>query len=198
MHLERFSANGNIFVLRKRPVFSIHAKPSDKEKPFACTAKLQFPTAPKLTCNHKFHPRNPTVSLQYNIPFSKLRNLASAVWLPFRTDSNPHRRYPGRLQCPVRPVTWWWPVISAEISYRAEIWIEVAGRSPACFLVTFCTVQKVTSRSLCRELRVFPNLDSAHPNIKYTLTKLNPLKESSEVLPTSNQHTQPTPSHKPN
>ena len=30
------------------------------------------------------------------------------------------------------------------------------------FLVTFCTPQKVTTRSLCREHRGFPNLDSAH------------------------------------
>ena len=30
--------------------------------------------------------------------------------------------------------------------FPAELWIEVAGQSPACFLVTFCTTQKVTSR----------------------------------------------------
>ena len=35
MHLERFSANGNIFVLRKRPVFSIHAKPPNIRKAFS-------------------------------------------------------------------------------------------------------------------------------------------------------------------
>ena len=39
---------------------------------------------------------------------------------------------------------------------------QVAGRSPVCFLVTFCTMQKVTIRSLCREHRGFANLDSAH------------------------------------
>ena len=79
MHLERFSANGNIFVLRKRPVFSIHAKPTDKEKLFISAAKLQFPTAPKLTCSHPFQIPLATVSLQKDDSFSKLRSLASAV-----------------------------------------------------------------------------------------------------------------------
>ena len=58
-----------------------------------------------------------------------------------------------------------------------------------CFLVTFCTMQKVTTRSLCREHRGFPNLDSARRNGGFARTKLNPFKESFEVLQTSNQHT---------
>ena len=99
------------FLVAKKPAFSAHAKPTDKEKPFFSTAKFQFRTAPKLTCNHKFYLRNPTVSLQCNIPFSKLRSLALAVRLPFRTDSNPRRRYPEALRFPTRPVTWWTPVI---------------------------------------------------------------------------------------
>ena len=89
----------------KKGGFSAHAKPTNKEKPFFSTAKLQFPTAPKLTCNSPFQIPLATVSLQQNIPFSKLRNLASAQRLPFRTDSNPHRRYPERLRFPVQPVT---------------------------------------------------------------------------------------------
>ena len=32
---------------------------------------------------------------------------------------------------------------------------------PRAFYVTFCTTQKVTTRSLCREHRGFPNLESA-------------------------------------
>ena len=123
-HLEKKS-----FCLRKKLAFSAHAKPTNKEKPFFSTAKFQFPTAPKLTCSHKFHLWKPTVSLQQNNPFSKLRNLASDVWPPFRTDSNPHRRYPERLQFPAQPVTWWKPVTLEKAMYRAEIWIEVAGRS---------------------------------------------------------------------
>ena len=90
---------------QNRTAFSAHARQCKNEKPFINPPWQHFSTAPKLTCNHKFHPRNPTVSLQYNIPFSKLCNLASAVRSPFRTDSNPNRRYPERLQYPARPVT---------------------------------------------------------------------------------------------
>ena len=85
-------------LVAKRATFSIHARQCKNEKPFINPPWQHFSTAPKLTCNHKFHPRNPTVSLQYNIPFSKLCNLASAVQPPFRTDSNPHRRYPEALR----------------------------------------------------------------------------------------------------
>ena len=44
----------------------------------------------------------------------------------------------------------------------------------ACFLVTFCTTQKVTTRSLCREHRGSANLDSARRNGDFALTKLKP------------------------
>ncbi len=67
------------FCLRKKLAFSIHAKPTDKEKLFLSTAKLQFRTAPKLTCNNPFRIPLATVSLQQNNPFSKLRSLASDV-----------------------------------------------------------------------------------------------------------------------
>ena len=67
------------FGLRKRAVFSAHAKPTKKEKLFINTAKFQFSTAPKLTCSCKFHLRKPTVSLQYNNSFSKNNGLASAL-----------------------------------------------------------------------------------------------------------------------
>ena len=86
------------FWFAKKGYFSTHAKPTNKEKLFLSATKLQPRTAPKLTEVSKFYLRNPTVSLQYNSPFSKLRSLASAVQLPFRTDSNPHRRYPETLR----------------------------------------------------------------------------------------------------
>ena len=76
-----------------------------KEKPFFSAPKSQFPTAPKLTCNNPFRIAPATVSLQYNIPFSKPRSLALALRRPFRTDSNPHRRYPETLRFPTRSVT---------------------------------------------------------------------------------------------
>ena len=103
--------------------FSAHAKPTDKEKSFFSAAKFQLSIAPKLTRSYKFHPRKLTVSLLQNNSFSKLRSLAFAVRLPFRTDSNPHRRYPERLLYPAQPVTWWTLVTSAKAMYRAEIWI---------------------------------------------------------------------------
>ena len=67
-----------LLLAKKVGVFS-SCKTTNKEKLFLSAAKLQFSTAPKLTEVNKFHPRNPTVSLQYNIPFSKVSNLASAV-----------------------------------------------------------------------------------------------------------------------
>ena len=52
---------------------------SDKEKLFLSTPQQPLRTAPKLTCNCKIHPRQPTVSLQYNNSFSKNISLASAL-----------------------------------------------------------------------------------------------------------------------
>ena len=77
VQLEKFSAIGNVFA--EKAAFSIHEKPTNKEKLFLSTAKLQFRTAPKLTCNNPFRIPLATVSLQQNNPFSKLRSLASDV-----------------------------------------------------------------------------------------------------------------------
>ena len=93
------------FWFAKKGYILSPCKATRKRKAFLSSPQHQLRTTPKLTCSYKFYPRNPTVSLQYNNPFSKLRNLASAVQLPFRTDSNPHRRYPGSLQSPARLVT---------------------------------------------------------------------------------------------
>ena len=71
---------------------------------------------------------------------------------------------------------------------------QLFARPSTCFLVTFCTTQKVTIRSLCWEFRGFANLESAHPNNTFPLTKLNPFKASFEVLQTSKQRTQTTTS----
>ena len=93
-----------------------------------------------------------------------------------RTDSNPHRRYSATLQIFVRPVTWWWPVISAKISYRAEIWIVPGVQRFANLWGTprsFRTSEKNKSVLPCREFRGSANLDSAHPNNNFALTKLN-------------------------
>ena len=138
---------------------------------FLNTEKFQFSTAPKLTCNHKFYPRNLTVSLQKALSFSKLCNLASAVQLPFRTDSNPHRRYPESSQYPVRPVIWWTPVISVKISNRTEIWIvpgSPEGRNPRrVFAVLFARRKKSQPVLPRREFRGSANLESTHTNSKF-------------------------------
>ena len=143
--LGKFSTKRNVFSFAEKADFAAHARPTGKEKPFLSTQRHRFPTAPKLTCNSPFRIPLATVSLQYNNPFSKLRNLASNVLLSFRTDSNPNRRYPDRLQCSARPVTWWWPVVFAKITYRAEIWIvpgSPEGRNPLGYFWFFSYKRK--------------------------------------------------------
>ena len=54
---------------------------------------------------------------------------------------------------------------------------------PRAFYVTFCTMQKVTIRSLRREFRGSANLESAHPNNNFPLTKLNPFAASRFLSP---------------
>ena len=74
--------------------------------------------------------------------------------------------------------------LQKRIDRRFESW--VAGLRPACFLVTFCTTQKVTTRSLCREHRGFPNLESAHHNCSFAPQQLKPFSGNFEVVQTSN------------
>ena len=45
-----------------------------------------------------------------------------------------------------------------------------------CFLVTFCTTQKVTIRSLSGKLRGFANLESAHRSRSFAPQQLKPFK----------------------
>ena len=54
---------------------------------------------------------------------------------------------------------------------------QLFARPSTCFLVTFCTTQKVTIRSLCREHRGSVNLESAHSNNTFPLTKLKPFQK---------------------
>ena len=63
----------------KRVVLDSNKKGLCKGKAFFSIQKIQIHTAPKLTCSYKFHLRKPTVSLQYNNPFSKNIRLASAL-----------------------------------------------------------------------------------------------------------------------
>ncbi len=135
------------FGLRRETAFLAHAKLSDKEKTFFSILKFQLPTAPKLTCGCKFHLRKPTVSLQYTFSFSKNIGLASAIQLPIRTDSKPFRcRFVGKTgfgTCRRKAL---------QNLFRQSFESWVAGLRPVCFLVTFCTTQKVTTRSPSQEV----------------------------------------------
>ena len=89
-----------VFVLRKRPDFSIHAKPTNKEKPFFSTAKFQFSTAPKLTCSYKFHPRKPCCELAVQQPFFETSQscVSTKATLSHRFKSSP--AIPGKVAVP--------------------------------------------------------------------------------------------------
>ena len=75
----RKKAAKETFLFCGKGGFFCSCKTFDKEKLFLSATKLQPRTAPKLTCNNPFRIPLATVSLQYNIPFSKLRSLASAL-----------------------------------------------------------------------------------------------------------------------
>ena len=57
---------------------------------------------------------------------------------------------------------------------------QLFARPSTCFLVTFCTMQKVTIRLLRREIRGSANLESAHPNKNFPLTKLKPSQRENQ------------------
>ena len=86
---------------RKRTAFSAYAKPTNKEKPFFSTAKSQFPTAPKLTCSYKFHPRKPYCELAVQQPFFETSQscVSTKATLSHRFKSSP--AIPGKLAIPV-------------------------------------------------------------------------------------------------
>ena len=163
------------FGLRKRAAFLAQARQHKNEKPFINPLWQHFSTAPKLTEVSKFYLRNPTVSLQYNSPFSKLRSLASAVQLPFRTDSNPHRRYPETLRFRCRWLHDDGRSLSRKpcIERRFESSPESRGSQTSGVLFgSFCTTQK------------------ERKNVSFA--------GSSEVLPTSKKRTVAAASHRNN
>ena len=72
-----------------------------------------------------------------------------------RTDSNHCRRYPEKCSFQHSRVLDECRLFSLQkrIDRRFESW--VAGLRPACFLVTFCTMQKVTTRTSSQEAPSF-------------------------------------------
>ena len=121
-------------------------------KPFFYTNLSFLPSKATL-----FHPPLP-ISTSLNLLFAKnaavllLFALNSyAVKLERRTDSNHCRRYPEKCSFQQSRVLDECRSLSLQkrIDRRFESW--VAGLRPACFLVTFCTMQKVTTRSPSQE-----------------------------------------------
>ena len=157
------------FSVCEKADFSAHARQYKNEKLFINPLRQHFSTAPKLTCHSPFQISLAAVSLQYNNPFSKLRNLASAQRYPFRTDSKPfRRRFAGKTGFGTSRRK------TLQNYFRQSFESWVAGLRPACFLVTFCTMQKVTTRSLCREHRGSANLESAHCSDIFAPQQLKP------------------------
>jgi hypothetical protein len=156
------------FGLRKRQTFSVHAKPP-KTKSFFQHTKLQLSTAPKLTRSCKFYPRQPTVSLQYNNPFSKNIGLASALRSPFRTDSKPLRQ---RFADKTGFDTCRRNFLQNHFRQSFESW--VAGLRPVCFLVLFAQRKKHEKRPFRRKFRGLANLESANRNGSFAPQQLKP------------------------
>ena len=68
----------------------------------------------------------------------------------------------------------------------------------ACFLVTFCTTQKVTSRSPSQEASRFSKPRFSSPKQRFRTNKIKTFHQGSfEVFQTSNQRTQTQTSHTP-
>ena len=84
------------------------------------------------------------------------------------------------------------PENSAEIYFDRALNRRSQDGVPRAFYVTFCTTQKVTIRSLCREHRGSANLDSACRNGGFARTKLKPFskKESRFCKPRISAHRQ--------
>ena len=156
-------------MVRDKGIFSAHAKPPDNEKTHFSTAKLQLPTASKLTSNCKFYPQKPTVSLQYTFSFSKNISLASALRYPFRTDSKPFRR-------------WFVPKTSLVTNFRQFLQSK--------FRQSFESSPESRGSQTSGVLLVL--------FVQAKSTKNVPFAGSSEVLQTSNQRTTAVASHRNN
>ena len=146
-------------VLRKRTGVLAHTKLPDKEKLFFSAQRHRLRTAPKLTCSNSFQISLATVSLQYNNPFSKNNGLALAVQPPFRTDSKPfHRRFVGKTgfdTCRRK-------FLQSYFRQSFESSPESRGSQTSGVLPVLFVHAKRINPFPFRELRGFPNLESAH------------------------------------
>ena len=100
MHLERFSANGNIFVLRKRPVFSIHAKPPNIRKAFSQHTAATISHRTQTNVQPQISSEKPCCKLAVQQPIFEISQscVSSAVTLSHRFKSSPS--IPGKFAMP--------------------------------------------------------------------------------------------------
>ena len=100
MHLERFSANGNVFVLRKRPVFSIHAKPPNIRKAFYQRSKTSISHRTQTNVQPQISSEKPYCELAVQHPFFETLQscVSTKVTLSHRFKSSPS--IPGKVAVP--------------------------------------------------------------------------------------------------
>ena len=181
------------FAVRKKiPIFT-------NQKFFFRTNLSLFP--PKAIL---FHPPLP-IPTTLNLLFAKTTAvLLISALTPYavkperRTDSNHCRRYPENccfLRCRLPDERRSFSQ-KYRIDRRFESW--VAGLRPVCFLVTFCTTQKVTTRTPSQDAPRFrkPQISAPQPQLRTATIKSFP--GSFEVFQTSKQRTKTTTSHKQN
>ena len=105
VHLERFSTNENVFSLRKRRL-SLFIQSQPIKESFFCqhtTATISHHT--QTNVQHPFSNTACYCELAVHLPFFESQQSCVCCKPPFRTDSNPHRRYPVSLRFPASPVT---------------------------------------------------------------------------------------------
>ena len=152
---------------QKFPVFT-NQKPFFRTNLFYCHPKqsfstLRFPFQRPLTyCP----PKNIAVLLMFALhPY--------AVKPEPRTDSNHCRRYPAKLPLFAKPVTWWWLLISAKITYRPAIWIVGRRASPRVLFGYFLHNAKSDNSFPFREAPRFrkPRISAPQPQLRSATIK---------------------------
>ena len=112
---------------------------------------LSAKTYCELAVKQLFFRKTTVLRLHYGNPFAPIQSLYAAVLR-------------------AKPVS----IRAAGKLYKITSGRALNRRSPACFLVTFCTMQKVTTRFLFGKLRGFPNLEAAHRSDIFAPQQLKP------------------------
>ena len=132
-------------LVSKTPIFT-------NQKLFFCTNLSLLPSKAILFCSQQPIPTTLNLLFAKNTAVLLISALTPYAVKPEpRTDSNHCRRYPENccfLRCRLPDERRSFSQ-KYRIDRRFESW--VAGLRPVCFLVTFCTTQKVTTRSPSQE-----------------------------------------------